>query len=63
MSVNFSKRSNIGIVLGILVAAVVLVVAGTGWLRNNGFYFVGELAYSFLILILALVAYDKLLVR
>ena len=64
MSVNFGKRRNVGILLGIVVATVVLTFFGTQWLRTNqGWNFIGEVAYTFLVLVLALVAYDKLLVR
>jgi hypothetical protein len=64
MSVNFGKRRNVGILLGILVATIVLVFVGTQFLRNSmGWNLIGELAYAFLILVLALFAYDKLLVR
>jgi hypothetical protein len=64
MSVNFSKRRNVGILVAILVATVVLVFVGTQYLRNSlEWNLVGEVAYAFLILVLALFAYDKLLVR
>jgi len=64
MSVNFGKRRNVGILLGIVVATIVLVFFGTQYLRTEmGWNLVGELAYAFLILVLALFAYDKLLVR
>jgi uncharacterized membrane protein YdjX (TVP38/TMEM64 family) len=64
MSVNFGKRRNVGILLGIIVSTVVLVFVGTQFLRNSmGWNLIGELAYAFLILVLALFAYDKLLVR
>jgi len=64
MSVNFGKRRNIGILVGIVVATIVLTLFGTQWLRTNqGWNLIGEVAYTFLILVLALAAYDKLLVR
>ncbi|MEF8852219.1 MAG: hypothetical protein V5A44_06780 [Haloarculaceae archaeon] len=64
MSVDFSKRRNVGIALGLVVATIVLVYFGTGYLRTtHGWNLVGEMAYAFLILVLALLVYDNLLVR
>lgn len=63
MSVNFGKGRHIGILAGILGVAVVLILFGTRWLRNNGFNLIGEVAFAFLVIILAIVAYDQLLVR
>ena len=64
MSVDFSRGRNIGIAAGLVVAIIVLVFFGTQYLRNtHDWNLVGELAYSFLILVLALLAYDRLLVR
>jgi hypothetical protein len=64
MSVDFSNGRNVGIALGLVVAVIVLTFFGTQYLRNtHDWNLVGELAYAFLILVLALLAYDKLLVR
>ncbi|MCU4802481.1 hypothetical protein OB920_19130 [Halobacteria archaeon HArc-gm2] len=64
MSVNFDKRRNVGILAGLILATAVLVFVGTQFLRNSlGWNLIGELAYAFLIIVLALFAYDKLLVR
>lgn len=63
MSVDFRNRRNVGIFAGILVVTIVLVVLGTGWLRNNGFNLVGEVAFIFLVLVLAIYTYDRILVR
>jgi hypothetical protein len=64
MSVDLSKQRNVGIALGLVVATVVLVYFGTGYLRNtHNWNLVGEMAYAFLILVLALLAYDRFLVR
>ena len=64
MSVDFSKGRNVGIAAGLVAATIVLTFFGTQYLRNtHDWNLVGELAYSFLILVLALLAYDRLLVR
>ncbi|MFB6140636.1 MAG: hypothetical protein ABEJ26_09410 [Halosimplex sp.] len=64
MSVNFDKRRNVGVLLAIVVATAVLVFVGTRFLRNSmGWNLIGEVAYSLLILVLALFTYDRLLVR
>ena len=64
MSVSFDNRRNIGILVGIVAGTIVLAFFGTQWLRDSlGWNLIGELAYTFLVLVLALVAYDRLLVR
>lgn len=63
MSTNLSDRRNVGALLTLIVATLVVLVAGTGWLRGQGEALVVEVAYAALVLIAALVVYDKLLVQ
>ncbi len=63
MSVNLNERRNAGILLALIVATVVVTAAGIAWLRGQQEPLIVEVAYAASILIVALVAYDKLLVR
>lgn len=63
MSVNLSDQRNVAL-LTILVVATI-VVAGTGimWLRGAGYALIEEISYLLLVIIVALFAYDRLLVQ
>jgi len=63
MSTNLSDRRNVGVLLTLLVMTLVALVGGTGWLRGQGEALIVEVAFGALVLIAALVAYDKLLVQ
>lgn len=63
MSVSLNERRNAGILLALIVATVVVTAAGIAWLRGQQEPLIVEVAYAASILIVALVAYDKLLVR
>ncbi|WP_101295961.1 hypothetical protein [Halegenticoccus soli] len=63
MSVNLRKRSNVGLLLALIVATIAVMVLGLMWLRGRGEPLVVEVAYGSLVLIAALFAYDKLLVQ
>ncbi|WP_129113900.1 hypothetical protein [Halegenticoccus tardaugens] len=63
MSVNLRKRSNIGLLLALIVATIAVMVLGLMWFRGRGEPLVVEVAYGSLVLIAALFVYDKLLVQ
>lgn len=63
MSINLRRRRNVGILAALVVATVVLLMGGTLWLRGQGQSLIVEVAYGTLVLVAALIMYDKLLVR
>ncbi|WP_227378699.1 hypothetical protein [Haladaptatus halobius] len=63
MSANLNEQRNVGILLALIVATVVVTAAGIAWLRGQQEPLIVEVAYAASILIAALFAYDKMLVQ
>ena len=62
MSVDLRKRRNIGLLVALIIGTIVAIIAGTAWLRGQGQTLVVEVAYTSLVLIVALYLYDRLLI-
>ncbi|MFC6823573.1 hypothetical protein [Halopelagius fulvigenes] len=63
MSVNLDNRRNVGVLVALVVATVVVAAAGILWLRGNGEPLIVEVGYTLLVLLAAALAYDNYLIQ
>ncbi|RDI70033.1 hypothetical protein [Halopelagius longus] len=63
MSVNLENRRNVGFLLALVVATVLVAAVGILWLRGRGEPLIVEVAYGLLVLLGAAVAYDNYLIQ
>lgn len=65
MSVNLEEKRNLGVLAALILATVVAIAGGIVALKSQNVIpvtLIEEVAWTMLVLVLALVAYDKLLV-
>jgi hypothetical protein len=62
MSVNLDNQRNVGILVALVAGTIAVMAIGIMWLQGQGTNLLEEFGFAIIVLLIALVLYDKLLV-